>query len=197
MARGSGSRRAPLVTAGTILVVCTANICRSPVAAALLGHELGELGISVTSAGTHALVGSSPAPESVDFVRMRSGAELEWHGVQLTKAAAEVPDLILTMTEEQRSWIARLAPRTVRRTFTLLEFARVVDLLDDDAAFASLTDLVRACVPLRQRANLDGAPHDVSDPYGGPAEGYATSFAGIDSASQSVAHEISRHVARA
>lgn len=182
------------MTAGTILVVCTANICRSPVAAALLGHELGELGISVTSAGTHALVGSMPAPESVDFIRTRSGAELEWHGVQLTKAAAEVPDLILTMTEEQRSWIARLAPRTVRRTFTLLEFVRVVDLLDDDAAFASLTDLVRACVPLRQRASLDGEPNDVPDPFGGPAEGYETSFRTVEDATRRVSRAISRYL---
>ena len=43
--------------AGSILVVCTGNVCRSPYIERRLRHELAGTGIEVTSAGTRALVG--------------------------------------------------------------------------------------------------------------------------------------------
>lgn len=56
---------APVAT-GTILTVCTGNICRSPMAEVLLRSGLAGLPIRVHSAGTHALVDhemTAPAQE--------------------------------------------------------------------------------------------------------------------------------------
>src|SRR5690606_38791625 len=41
---------------GTILTVCTGNICRSPMGEVLLHAQLRDLGVRVHSGGTHALV---------------------------------------------------------------------------------------------------------------------------------------------
>ena len=49
-----------------ILIVCTGNICRSPLAEQLLRQNLTAAGIDavVTSAGTRAMTGSAMTPEA-------------------------------------------------------------------------------------------------------------------------------------
>lgn len=55
----------------TLLVLCSANICRSPAAEALLREQLRALGsyksVAVLSAGTEAQVGMSPDPRMRDL----------------------------------------------------------------------------------------------------------------------------------
>jgi len=52
-----------------VLLVCRANVCRSPMAEALLRHHLRTLGaarrVGVSSAGTAALAGQRPDPRGV------------------------------------------------------------------------------------------------------------------------------------
>lgn len=164
------------MTAGEILVVCTGNICRSPVAAGLLTPRLRGTGISVSSAGTHAVIGSPPTPEAIGFVRGLDGIDLSWSAVQLTKHAAESADLILTMTLGHRSHVTQLAPRSVRRTYTMIEFARITGLLEEDRRFETLEAFVEACAPLRRRAHTEIPSAEIPDPYGGPPGGYTESF---------------------
>ena len=45
-----------------VLTVCTGNVCRSPLAEALLRERLAPLDIRVRSAGTRALIGSAMTP---------------------------------------------------------------------------------------------------------------------------------------
>src|SRR5690606_12746543 len=47
-----------------ILTVCTGNICRSPLAEAVLASRLADLDLRVHSAGTQALVGHGMPPEA-------------------------------------------------------------------------------------------------------------------------------------
>lgn len=174
----------------SIVVVCTGNICRSPVAEGvlrdLLPHEL-----SVSSAGTHAEEGSPAAPEAIEFVARAVGTVLDHTARQLTRAHAESSSLLLTMTVEHRAWIARLAPRTVRRTFTLEEFAVLLEALPADRGGAtSMVDLAQSASMLRPRL-LAGAPNvDIEDPYRGPAEGYEKSFTEVLDASRRIARAI-------
>lgn len=176
------------------MVVCTANICRSPVGEALLADGLSGTDITVNSAGTRAIVGRAPVPQALDFIETAVGKNALHEGVRLTKDAAEASDLILTMTEEQRKWVTQLAPRTVRRTYTMLEYSRLLDELDDHATYASLSDLVRASAPLRRRANANGTSNDIADPYGGTPEAYATSFDRITTASRGISARIVAHL---
>lgn len=179
---------------GSILVVCTGNICRSPVGEALLAHNLGDSNLVVSSAGTRAMVGSASAPEATDYIQSSLGNHTEHKAIQLTAGLAEASDLILTMTEEHRAWVTHLAPRTVRRAYTMLEFARMLPELGAQERFPSLKNFVSASAPLRGRANTYGAPNDITDPYGGSPEEYAVSFALIADATHIIATEITKHV---
>ncbi|MBK8987454.1 MAG: hypothetical protein IPM39_15485 [Chloroflexi bacterium] len=83
-----------------ILVVCTANICRSPVAAALLRDRLQKRGLTdwvVRSAGTWAQEKQSASRYSVELTAVRgldiSDHQSEMVGGQHLKAA----DLVLCM----------------------------------------------------------------------------------------------------
>ena len=88
--------------------------------------------------------------------------------------------------------VTALSPRAVRRTFTLLEFTRITELLGDDEVHGSLADLVRACAPLRRLANASRAGMDIADPYGGPPAGYVKSFGMIAAAVDTSARAIGR-----
>lgn len=180
---------------GSILVVCTGNICRSPVGEAILHDALSGAGIDVTSAGTHAAAGRAAAPETVEFISRNLGRELDHVGRQLDRSTAEAADLIITMTEEHRSWVAGIAPRTVRRIFTLVELEQVLALLPPEQSFETVRELAMAASRLRARAGIDNTSKDIADPYGGPAEGYEESFNHVFTSANRVATRIADHVA--
>lgn len=181
---------------GSILVVCTGNICRSPVGEAALRSLLPK-NLAVASAGTHAALGRPAAPETDEFVSRVLGTELDHVGQQLTKAQAEAADLILTMTADHRAWVARAAPRTVRRTFILREFEETLTYLPRDQPFESVRDMAQAASRLRSRVGSEGAELDIADPYGGPAEGYEDSFREVFASSRQIASAITRYASGA
>lgn len=177
----------------SILVVCTGNICRSPVGEAVLQSQLPER-VSVTSAGTHAVVGAPAEPEVHEFLRREVGLAANHTARQLTKELAESTDLILTMTEEHRSWIARAAPRAVRRVFTTVEFAQITSELPTHATFASLQDLVSAASRLRARARGTEAVLDIADPYRRSPGQYQASFKAVLTASRTISECINSRI---
>ena len=109
-----------------IMFVCTGNVCRSPMGELLMRRYLSGTSITVSSAGTHALVGHSIDPSSgrlMDSVGIDSS---EFRSRQLTRELAESADLILCFEEEQRNNIVDMAPSVVRRTFLVTDFATCV-----------------------------------------------------------------------
>jgi protein-tyrosine-phosphatase len=85
-----------------ILVVCTANICRSPVAMALLRDRLQRVGLddwTVSSAGTWAIVRRGAAHYS-RAVMAQAGLDIEDHVTRMVEESflAEA-DLVLCMEE--------------------------------------------------------------------------------------------------
>lgn len=177
----------------SIIVVCTGNICRSPVGEWILKHALSD-GFSVSSAGTHAMSGHAATDEAIKFVRSSVGGSLDHSAQQLTRDLAESFDLVIAMSSEHRAWIAREAPRVVRRTFTLKELALLLGELPGDARFDSLRALALAVSRLRPRLAGSGVDLDIADPYGGPAEGYDYSFREVLDASGRVASEITHRL---
>ncbi|MGK9146710.1 low molecular weight phosphatase family protein [Plantibacter flavus] len=156
-----------------ILIVCTGNICRSPYAEFVLASRLREIDADafiVRSAGTramrgHAIDGSSAA--LLGPIAAESGA---FTASQLHIDDIGASDVILTMTREQRSQVLQLRPDALRRTFTLREFARLLDTIDVGAL--PLEDRARwlSALPLlaanRTGARLNQpADDDVIDPY--------------------------------
>lgn len=182
------------MTDSSIFVVCTANICRSPVGAALLAHALTGTSIAVTSAGTHAITGREQAPQATSYIYNAIHVSTEHRARQLKAKTADDADLILTMTEEQRAWVTNQAPRTLRRTYTMLEYARLLRHLEDNKRYPSLARLVHASTPMRGRINAGEPVNDIIDPFGGSPKDYEASFSLIQDASRTIAAEINEHV---
>ncbi|MDW5377036.1 low molecular weight protein-tyrosine-phosphatase [Halomonas sp. HP20-15] len=100
-----------------LLVVCTGNTCRSPVAAALLRARLPAL--TIESAGLGALVGHGVEPTSRELAE-REGLNVESHRArQVTQEMIQWADLVLVMSESQRLAIGKLDPASIGKTFLL------------------------------------------------------------------------------
>ncbi|RQQ47561.1 low molecular weight phosphotyrosine protein phosphatase [Burkholderia stagnalis] len=100
---------------GSILVVCHANLCRSPLAETLLRHALPR--VQVRSAGTHARIGAHAAPLACDVARAR-GLDLSAHRARaLTLGVCAWADLILVMETTQRRHIEARYPLVRGRVF--------------------------------------------------------------------------------
>lgn len=94
----------------TILVVCIGNICRSPMAQALLRQSLP--GVSVISAGIGALSGYPADPSAVE-VMAHHGIDISEHRAQqLTGSLVSRADLILVMDGAQKQEIHRATAKT-------------------------------------------------------------------------------------
>lgn len=167
-----------------ILVVCTANSCRSPMAERLLTGELTAAGVSdvvVTSAGTHArpygYVGRPMDPRADAELRRRGvqGGE-EFRSRQLERPYAAAADLVLTADRSHRDAVAALEPAAARRSFTLRELAF---LLVDVNAVTGRTVAERGAELARRAAGGRGlsrpdqpSDFDLPDPVDGDPAGF-------------------------
>lgn len=168
-----------IATSPTILTVCTGNICRSPMAEALLRARLGPLGVRVHSAGTQALVDHAMT-EPAQALAVQLGAisaDAAAHRARyLVEPLLRETDLVLAMSREHRSHTVQMMPSMLRRVFTVREFARLASTLSSDDARAA-ADAAGVSPPARLRAVVsavgaqrgltpaNGEDDDVIDPY--------------------------------
>jgi tRNA threonylcarbamoyl adenosine modification protein (Sua5/YciO/YrdC/YwlC family) len=107
-----------------IVLVCTGNTCRSPMAETLLRERLNkkfgcENAVRVLSAGVAAGVGIGASPQAVEVMGNR-GLDLTGHSSQpLDESVINVADLVLTMTRGHRNAILAAWPEMHDRVFTL------------------------------------------------------------------------------
>jgi protein-tyrosine phosphatase len=163
----------------TILVVCTGNICRSPIAEGFLRAELarrfGEGGPDVSSAGTAGWQGSPATDEGV-----RAAGEL---GVDITghrarKLRGEMirgSDLILAMATGHRDRVVAQVPEAAGRTFTLKELVRRLESQAPAKAGAApwtMAPRIARAHAMRQAEPSAHPDEDVADPLGQPLEAY-------------------------
>ena len=112
---------------GIIIVVCTANICRSPMAAALLQHALAAQpeplrSFKIISAGVAARAGDSVSANSVLALK-KVGLDISKHTSRpLTQKMIDEASLILGMTESHRAMIQLQAEPPPKNLFLFREF---------------------------------------------------------------------------
>lgn len=114
----------------SIVVVCTGNICRSPMAEALLRRQLPGHGRAIVSAGTHALTGAPADPLAVELMR-EHGVDIGAHRAQqLTGALLAQSDLLLVMEQNHVRWIVDAYPQYRGKTFRLGNWGTLGDVPD-------------------------------------------------------------------
>lgn len=92
----------------SILIVCTGNICRSPIAERLLRQILPDR--KIDSAGVSALVDNAADP-SAAAVAKKHNLGLDGHrATQFTSALGRQYDLILVMEKSHQEQISRVSP---------------------------------------------------------------------------------------
>ncbi len=165
-----------------VLAVCTGNICRSPAVERLLGTWLGPAGIEVSSAGTHAMVGMSMAPEMAELVDGAGGRSAGFLARQLTAELVAGADLVLALTRAHRSAVVELHPPALRTTVSLRELARLAADTDRLAALPSgpvaarLAAARQLALEARGTDRVSAADDDIEDPYRRGDEAYRRSF---------------------
>lgn len=105
----------------TILLVCSGNTCRSPMAEAIGRHLLmqgrpGPVRIRLVSAGTAALPGAPPTPEAVRAIREVGADPSVLRGAKpLTRALIDEADAVFVMTRSHEAAVLSMAPGAADR----------------------------------------------------------------------------------
>jgi len=103
-----------------ILVICTANICRSPVAQVFLNHLLAGNDVQIQSAGTLAVDGNRADPAMQILMNERFpdlSPELGNHVSRALMAShLSNADLVLCMEQSHIDWVNKLQPIAVGKT---------------------------------------------------------------------------------
>jgi protein-tyrosine phosphatase len=163
-----------------LLMLCSANQCRSPMAEALLIRRLGglHLPVAVRSAGL-LQEGEPPSSGAISALALY-GLDISRHrSHRVTAADLTWADLVLGMAREHVRHAVVTAPDTWPRAFTLKELVRRGEEVGPPKPGEPMADWLDRVHEGRDRTALlgDSPVDDVADPMGGPPRAYADTAA--------------------
>ncbi len=174
-----------------VLMVCTANYCRSPIGEQLLRRATLDLfgdrnSWAVESAGTDAAVDRG-IHELSARVLLDRGAFVEGHRSRMIdRSMIGSADLVLTSAREHRSAVVRMLPGAIGRTFTIRQFARlsvaVPPLFSADASDLGRQLLVEAKAARGTVQPGSQEQDDLPDPMGRPLAAFEACAVDLDAA---------------
>lgn len=130
-----------------VMMVCSGNTCRSPMAEVLLQAETDKAGmhVLVDSCGLGAFAGSPATEYAAEAVKRRGLSLTKHRSKPFSPEMAREFDLFLTMTAGHKAMLLSLCPKLSGKVFTLKEFAAKGEAVEDP---------------------------DIHDPYGGNSTRY-------------------------
>jgi len=157
------------------VVLCTGNICGSPMGEALLADRLAKRGVDavVSSAGL-VLTGQPASAHAITALAAR-GIDHSAHRSRIMDTGIlESADLVLAMTREHLREAAVTNPARFDRTFTLKELVRRAAEAGSRPQGQDLGEWLDKLASGRDRRDLLGQADedDVADPYGSDRESY-------------------------
>jgi protein-tyrosine phosphatase len=125
----------------------------------------------VESAGISANDGREIHPFTAELLTERNIDSSDFRSRRLTHEIARNASLILTATRDHRSQVAQLLPASLRRLFTLKQFAYLLSgssALDTSAAVGTGHALLATAIAARAHLVGRGFEDDMKDPIGKP-----------------------------
>lgn len=145
----------------TVLMVCTGNTCRSPMAEGIardmIAKQLGvdesglaDAGVKVKSAGAYAYGGSPATAEAVRAVA-GLGIDIQNHrATVLTRELVDEADVIYCMTAGHREAVLELSPSAATKTHRVDPDADVIDPIgSDDSVYRRTAEAIRSALARR------------------------------------------------
>jgi protein-tyrosine phosphatase len=166
-----------------VLILCTANVCRSAMAAPLLARRLVALGVTTPVRSAGMIGGGDPPHPEVVSVMASYGIEITSHRSRIVCAADLAPaSLVLTMTRDHLRHAAITEPGAWPRAFTLKELIRRGEQVGPRPPGEPFSGWLSRAHAGRARTSLlgDSPDDDVADPAGGPLRGYADTAGLLD-----------------
>ncbi|MDT4937620.1 MAG: low molecular weight protein-tyrosine phosphatase [Pseudonocardiales bacterium] len=163
-ARRTASARARRID---VLVVCTGNLCRSPIIATMLSYALP--GQVIRSAGTNAPIGQPWHPLAIESLA-DAGYHVKGKAHQVRKPHVRDAKLILTAEGAHRGFVVGLDEWAADRTYTLLEAARLLADVPARSGIGSSALALHLALALRMRPNE--FDDDLADPLLGTIDDF-------------------------
>lgn len=197
MAQEGSSAAVPSVP--SVLFVCRANLCRSPMAEHLFRARPEFAGWTVGSAGIRARRGQ-PMHPLTQAVLHESDHDLDidgWSSRPVTAALVRSSDLVLTASHAHLTHVLELEPAAVRRTMVLGSMARLLAHTDERAGAPGPAGLLQLVVGVRPR--VDPAPpgaDDLADPNGHDLNAFRACAAELERMFDVIAEHVAGSVSR-
>lgn len=156
-----------------VLLICQANQIRSPIAEMLMKHLLDGTSQNlaaawvISSAGVQATTGLAMHPMADRLLTARNVPHEGFLTTRVTSEMLGTADLILTAERSHRSQVVSLNPTTLHRTFTIRQFARLLESVPGRTAVPSGPSMVDLAVSRRSLVRVsDPAADEIADPIG-------------------------------